>query len=88
MAIDEISGFIFQEIWPSCGRYGDTEMTIIDSLKRERHRTPSVDYDKGGDSDRSRSIRGSILPRDTIVRNDYHSDIVVDICISRWNFLL
>ena len=58
-------------------------MTIIDALKIERPRSSSVDYDKGGDSFRSRPIRDSMLSIDTIVRNDYHSDIIAYICLFR-----
>ena len=86
--LGKISGFISQEIWSSFGWYGDTKSPINDALKREKPRSSSIDCDKGEDSDRSKTIRESMLALDTIVCNGYQSDIIVDICLSQWNSLL
>ena len=81
MRLKKISGYISQEIWSSFGSYDDTRSTISDALKRGNTRSSPSMGDKGEDLDRSKTIHESMLALDTIVGNDYHSDLIVYICL-------
>ena len=57
-------------------------------LREKSLKYPLLDYDKGGDLERSMTIHESMLAIDTIVCKDNHSDFIVDICLFQRGVLL